>query len=253
MPGTRAIEPQAVSLPNSPQKTCTFTTRVPTHFTASPRTTLINERLTVRQQPETIRKAPPASKSRAPSVSQPLAARRSNPADSSTPRGRSNTDVQSVQASSHGLKQQQHTLSGSGSDKSINHSHQQRHTPPPPKPECTLPSSGSRSDSVTPSKLFNMMGYGLDNQYLFMQAHYLYLIDCRSKEEFNQSHIITGKRRAIFPSTETLVRVVRGGERGGQCSRRSDPLYAYAFCAKVMGTNAFDKETLQSLAIFTCF
>ena len=38
-----------------------------------------------------------------------------------------------------------------------------------------------------------MMGYGLQNQYLFMLAHYLYIIDCRSKEKFNESHIVTGK------------------------------------------------------------
>ena len=56
-----------------------------------------------------------------------------------------------------------------------------------------LPTTTSQPGYVTPSKLFNMMGYGLEKQYLFMLAHYLYIIDCRSKEKFNESHIVTGK------------------------------------------------------------
>ncbi|CAF4740115.1 unnamed protein product, partial [Rotaria magnacalcarata] len=54
-----------------------------------------------------------------------------------------------------------------------------------------LPTTACQPGYVTPSKLFNMMGYGLENQYLFMLAHYLYIIDCRSREKFNESHIIT--------------------------------------------------------------
>jgi hypothetical protein len=42
------------------------------------------------------------------------------------------------------------------------------------------------------------MGYGLQNQYLFMLAHYLYIIDCRSREQFNEKHIITGKFYLVF-------------------------------------------------------
>jgi len=70
---------------------------------------------------------------------------------------------------------------------------QQRQSPPPTKPKCSLPASGTQAGYVTPSKLFNIMGYGLENQYLFMHAHFLYIIDCRSREKFNESHIITGK------------------------------------------------------------
>jgi hypothetical protein len=56
-----------------------------------------------------------------------------------------------------------------------------------------LPTTTSQPGYVTPSKLFNMMGYGLENQYLFMLAHYLYIIDCRSREKFDENHIFTGK------------------------------------------------------------
>ncbi|CAF4581335.1 unnamed protein product, partial [Didymodactylos carnosus] len=50
---------------------------------------------------------------------------------------------------------------------------------PPPKSKSTLPVGMIQPGYITPSKLFNIMGYGLDNQYLFMHAHYLYVIDCR--------------------------------------------------------------------------
>ncbi len=72
-------------------------------------------------------------------------------------------------------------------------SYNQRQPSPPTKPKCLLPTTVSQPGYVTPSKLFNIMGYGLQNQYLFMHSHYLYIIDCRSREKFNESHIITGK------------------------------------------------------------
>ena len=77
---------------------------------------------------------------------------------------------------------------------------EQRQSTPPEKSKCTLPKTTSQPGYVTPSKLFNMMGYGLEHQYLFMHAHYLYIIDCRSREKFNESHIITGnfKRSSQF-------------------------------------------------------
>jgi uncharacterized ParB-like nuclease family protein len=83
----------------------------------------------------------------------------------------------------------------------VNGSTQQRQSPPPTKPKCTLPTSVSQTGYVTPSKLFNMMGYGLENQYLFMHAHYLYIIDCRSREKFNENHIITGKNSLFLFDT----------------------------------------------------
>jgi hypothetical protein len=114
-------------------------------------------------------------------------------------RGRSNTDVQYGTSPSNNLKQQQQNLGGSDSDKSVNHhGHQRSQSPISPKPKCMLPTTTCQPGYVTPSKLFNMMGYGLENQYLFMLAHYLYIIDCRSKEKFDESHIITGKIEFIL-------------------------------------------------------
>ncbi|CAF0856751.1 unnamed protein product [Adineta steineri] len=105
-------------------------------------------------------------------------------------RGRSNTDVQSFLSLSNNLKSQQSNINGSGSDRAINHS--LAHGPIRPKPKCILPATASGQPGyVTASKLFNMMGYGLQNQYLFMLAHYLYIIDCRTKEKFDENHIIT--------------------------------------------------------------
>ncbi|UJR29001.1 hypothetical protein I4U23_010219 [Adineta vaga] len=190
MPGTRAIERNTVSLPSNSQKTYTFTTRLPSQYDGTNQNNLINERLSLR------RKTNLPSKNRSTttlnSIASSQTSRRSNTNDSLTPRGRANTDSQSTTPSLNGLKQQQ-LSNGSGSEKSMNNHNQQQHqsSPPPPKLECTLPATSSQSDCVTPSKLFNMMGYGLQNQYLFMHAHYLYLIDCRSKEDFNRSHIIT--------------------------------------------------------------
>ena len=75
---------------------------------------------------------------------------------------------------------------------------QHRQSPPPAKPQCILPTTVCQPGYVTPSKLFNMMGYGLEKQYLFMHAHYLYIIDCRTREKFNASHIVTGKKFYYF-------------------------------------------------------
>jgi hypothetical protein len=102
-------------------------------------------------------------------------------------------------ATNDGIKQQS-GMSGSGSDKSSGHHAQQQQcqSAPPPKPKCGLPTTVCQPGYVTPSKLFNIMGYGLQNHYLFMHAHYLYIIDCRSREKFNESHIITGKNLLFF-------------------------------------------------------
>ncbi|UJR20651.1 hypothetical protein I4U23_023773 [Adineta vaga] len=145
-----------------------------------------------RKQPDSPRKANGSwQKHSTPTHAVPQTAQshyRPGQRDLSPTRGRSNTDVQSFLSLSNNLKQQ-HLLmnNGIGSDRAINH-HQQVH----PKPKCTLPpTSSGQPGYVAPSKLFNMMAYGLQNQYLFMLSHYLYIIDCRTRDQFNESHIIT--------------------------------------------------------------
>lgn len=198
MPGTRAIERNSVPLSSTGQKTYTFTAQISSQCNGMNRNNLISDKVSRKSN------IPSKNLSTTTVTSNPtmLSSRRSAPNEVSTPRGRSNTDVQSVPSSTNGLKQQQQQLNGSGSDKSVNHNQQQQRQspPPPPKPECTLPSSGCQAECVTPSKLFNMMGYGLQNQYLFMHVHYLYLIDCRSREDFNQGHIITGNYNLFVPT-----------------------------------------------------
>ena len=197
MPGTRAIARNTLSLTDSQQKTYTFPSHLSTQYEESNGNNLTNERISQRRSLEIARKVNVPSKNvssgSTTSISQSQASRRSITNDGSAPRGRSNTDVQSAVSPSNGLKQQQQAMNGSGSDKSMGHHNQPHPQSPPPKPKCTLPTSISQPGYITSSKLFNMMGYGLQNQYLFMHAHYLYIIDCRSKEEFNQNHIITGK------------------------------------------------------------
>ncbi|CAF0835450.1 unnamed protein product [Adineta ricciae] len=107
--------------------------------------------------------------------------------DLSPMRGRSNTDVQSFLSLSNNIKQQHLALNNPGSDRAVHHHHHHH-----PKPKSTLPpSSLGQPGYVAPSKLFNMMAYGLQNQYLFMLSHYLYIIDCRTKDQFKENHIIT--------------------------------------------------------------
>jgi len=202
MPGTRALERNTLSLATSPQKTYALQSRLSTKYEEANGNHSTNESVSQRRQSEQPRKVNIASKTLSSpttsSTSQSQASRRLITNDGSVTRGRSNTDVQSAISSSNGIKQQQQAMNGSGSDKSIGHHNQQQRQSPPPKPKCTLPTSIGQPGYITSSKLFNMMGYGLQNQYLFMHSHYLYIIDCRSREEFNQNHIITGKYFIFF-------------------------------------------------------
>ena len=194
MPITRSIERNSLSLPNSPQRTYTLTSHLPTQREESQS---MQEKPSNRKSFDSPRKfantmaKPLISSSSIPQSSQ--SSRRLTTYEASGPmRGRSNTDVGS--SSTNTIKQQQQTIGGSGSDRYINHHNSRAQSPPiPPKPKCILPTTTSQPGYVTPSKLFNMMGYGLEKQYLFMLAHYLYLIDCRAKEKFNENHIITGR------------------------------------------------------------
>lgn len=196
MPITRSSERNSLSLPNSPQRTYTLASHLPTQREESQS---MQEKPSNRKSFDSSRKSlntmakPLISSSSIPQSSQ--SSRRPTPHETSGPmRGRSNTDVGS--SSSYTIKQQQQNINGSGSDRYINHHNSRAQSPPiPPKPKCILPTTTSQPGYVTPSKLFNMMGYGLEKQYLFMLAHYLYLIDCRAKEKFNESHIITGRIR----------------------------------------------------------
>lgn len=187
MPISRTMERHSHTLASSPPKTYTLTTQ---YEDADDSRVNIPDRMSQRRTSEMGRKSAASSKASS-SLTVPSASlsRRTVNGEGSVTRGRSNTDVQSAIISFNGLKQQQSTLNGSGSDKSLLRSN----SPPPSKPRCSLPPSNNQPGCVTPSKLFNMMGYGLENQYLFMHAHYLYIIDCRSREQFNDNHIITGK------------------------------------------------------------
>ncbi|CAF0982851.1 unnamed protein product [Rotaria sp. Silwood1] len=191
MPVARAIERNALSLPSSPQKSYILSSHLSTQYEEdnstdeknSTKKTLDSPRKHSGSTQKTVTSASAASQS----------SRRPVNHDVLLPmRGRSNTDVQSIMSTSNTLKQQQANIGGSGSDKAVNHhSHLRSQSPTSPKPKCILPTTTCQPGYVTPSKLFNMMGYGLQNQYLFMLAHYLYIIDCRSKEKFNENHIIT--------------------------------------------------------------
>ena len=198
MPITRSIESNSLSLPNSPQKHYTLTSHLPAHHEES---NGMHERSSSKKSLDSPKKSNgTAHKPIGSTFSIPQPARRSVNHDNLPPmRGRSNTDVQYGTSPSNNLKQQLQNLGGSDSDKSVNHhGHQRSQSPLSPKPKCMLPTTTCQPGYVTPSKLFNMMGYGLENQYLFMLAHYLYIIDCRSKEKFDESHIITGKIQSYF-------------------------------------------------------
>jgi hypothetical protein len=170
MPGTRAMERNS-PFPNNSHKTYAMSSRSPTQDEESNGNSPINNRLAQRRASESPRKINASSKysqsASAGSISQTQALRRS-----------SNDPIKQNSA-------------GSGSG-------QQRQSPPPTKPKCMLPTSVCQPGYVTPSKLFNMMGYGLTNQYLFMHAHYLYIIDCRTREKFDENHIITGKHHIFY-------------------------------------------------------
>ena len=201
MPGTRTLERSTISLPTSPQKTYTIPSRLTTQYEETNKQNLVNDKIPLKRQTDLSRKTPISKNSSSTIssiVSQSQIARRLINNDGLTLRGRANTDSQTVVTSTSGLKQQQ-VFNGSGIDRIMGHYNQQQSAPL--KPKCTLPASKCQSGYITSSKLFNMMGYGLQNQYLFMHAHYLYIIDCRSREEFDQNHILTGKNLIILFNT----------------------------------------------------
>ncbi|CAF0842930.1 unnamed protein product [Rotaria sordida] len=189
MPLARTIERNSVSLPNSPQKTYTLASNLPTQYEENDST---EEKVSTKKTLDIPRKNSGSSQKTGITSASAASRRSVNHDVLPVMRGRSNTDVQSAMSTSNNLRQQQANISGSGSDKTINHHNNPRsQSPTSPKPKCTLPTTLCQPGYVTASKLFNMMGYGLQNQYLFMLAHYLYIIDCRSKEKFSESHIIT--------------------------------------------------------------
>jgi hypothetical protein len=165
MPVTRTIERNSLTFPDSSSKTYTFSSHLSTQDEEPNGNNL---RSTQRRVSDSTKKTIGSAK-HIPSALSQTSSRRSSTND--------------------GVKQQS-TMNGLTNEKNFN---QQRQSPPPTKSKCTLPTTVSQPGYVTPSKLFNIMGYGLQNQYLFMHAHYLYIIDCRSREKFNESHIITGK------------------------------------------------------------
>ncbi|CAF3331984.1 unnamed protein product [Rotaria socialis] len=191
MPITRAVERNSLSLPSSPQKSYNISSHLSTQYEDADS---MEEKRPSKRTSDSPRKNSGSVQKNATSAStaaQP--SRRQFNHDALPPtRGRSNTDVQSTMSASNNIKQQQANIGGSGSDKTVNHNyHSHPPTGVPSKLKCMLPTTACQPGYVTPSKLFNMMGYGLENQYLFMLAHYLYIIDCRSREKFNESHIIT--------------------------------------------------------------
>lgn len=158
MPVARAIERNALPFPNGPHKTYPSP---PQYGDANVNPKLVDRR-TSDPPKKTIGSAKTSPSTSALVQSQSLGSRRSIPNE------------------------------GNKSNRSGNQL-EQRQSTPPEKPKCSLSKTASQPGYVTPSKLFNMMGYGLEHQYLFMHAHYLYIIDCRTREKFNENHIITGK------------------------------------------------------------
>ncbi|CAF2711311.1 unnamed protein product [Rotaria sp. Silwood2] len=195
MPIARTIQRNTLSLPSSPQKTFTLSSQNQTQDEETNGNNSVNEKISQRRPSDLPKKSNGSSKNIPKTstldTSQTQGSRRSVINDGPTIRRRSHTDIQTATSSSNGVKQQLSTTNGLTNDKSLVHHSQQQNQSSPPKPKCTLPASLSQPGYVTPSKLFNMMGYGLQNQYLLMHAHYLYIIDCRSREKFNESHIIT--------------------------------------------------------------
>ena len=187
MPIARAIERNSVSLPNSPPKSLTLSC----HLSSQ------HEETQSKKSSDTGKKCKNTNTNTNANV--PHSARRPVTQENlPAMRGRSNTDTQACPSLSNNLKQQI-SLTNSGSDKSL-HQNYRSQSPSTPKPISTLPTTTAQQGYVTPSKLFNMMGYGLEQQYLFMLAHYLYIIDCRSKEKFHEKHIATGTFHVMFTS-----------------------------------------------------
>ena len=195
MPITPVIPRNSVPLNSTSTRTYNFSSQLPTQYEESTGNNSPNEKLSQKRSSGSLGK--PNLSARHLSASSPLAMslpqgfRRPTTNDRSMVKRRSNTDGQSVTFLSNNLKQQL-SIQGTESDNSATSNSQQRSQSPPPKPKSTLPQSTCQQGYVTASRLFNMMAYGLDNQYLMMHAHYLYIIDCRSREKFNDNHIVTG-------------------------------------------------------------
>ena len=102
-----------------------------------------------------------------------------------------------------------------------------------PKPKCTLPATTCQFGYVTPSKLFNMMGYGVDNQYLFMLTHYLYIVDCRTRDKFNSGHIVTGERIFSYLQSDLFS------------ARRKESVALVSFAAQIC--RRIDRFTIDDL------
>ena len=215
MPISRAVERNAQSLPSSPQKTYTLSSHLPTQYEELNGEASTSERISHRRPSDVARKATVSTRTSPPSsttvASHSQSSRRSTKVDPSKARRPSNSDTQSGIASSNGLKQQQLAMGNSDSDRSVARASSPQ--PAPSKLKCTLPTTPAPPGYVRPSKLFNMMGYGLDNQYLFMHAHYLYIIDCRRRDQFNESHIITGNSITLL-SPNTLSKNEYKRDRG---------------------------------------
>ena len=214
MPVGRAVERSAQSLPSSPHKTCALSSHLTTQYEELNGDGSTPERISHRRPSDVSRKVPVSSRTCLPSTnsvaSHSQSSRRSTKTDPSKARRPSNSDMQSGIASSNGQKQQQLAMNNSDNEKSVARASSPQ--PAPSKLKCTLPTTPAPPGYVRPSKLFNMMGYGVNNQYLFMHAHYLYIIDCRLREQFNKSHIITGNSftlrssNALSESDQSMIR-----------------------------------------------
>ncbi|CAF3660216.1 unnamed protein product [Rotaria socialis] len=195
MPITRVIPRNALPSPRTKQKSYALSSNSSIQTEETNGNNEDNEKLYQRQTLDSVKKSNGSSKTfsttSTPVTPQSQESRRSMPNDKSTTRRRSKPDLQSAMPSSNGFKQQISTINGWANEKSTNQNNQQQGQSNQGKPKCSLPASICQPGYVTPSKLFNMMGYGLQNQYLLMHAHYLYIIDCRSREKFHDSHIVT--------------------------------------------------------------
>lgn len=177
MPGTRGIERGPITLSNSPPKAYSLHSSLTSHMEENDNSSSAgHERLSTKKSVDFGRRSNSSAKH----------------STNSARRQRSNTDIQSVPVFNHNLKQQSPS-NHSGSDKALNQSQNMSNKPISQLPYPTIPSG-----YITSSKLFNMMAYGLENQYFFMHSNYLYIIDCRTREEFECDHIVTGTETDPF-------------------------------------------------------
>lgn len=204
MPITGAIQRNSLSSHHIPQKSYAVSSQNSIEIGETNGNNVVDVRLSHRRASEISKKTNIVSKNlstaNTSATKQSKESRSSITCDKAAIRARSKSDMQTILYGSNGLKQQQQLpiINGCTNEKIQGNQSQQQVQSIQKRPKCTLPVSSCQSGYVTPSKLFNMMGYGLDNQYLLMHAHYLYIIDCRSREKFDESHIITGKKSHFF-------------------------------------------------------